>query len=373
MKTAKVIIVILSLVGIGLVTWSLYGVNSLFGGSAPEAGSRRSAPQALNAQAPAKSLHPLAGDGEPKIIQIDRKTAEAPATASGPRAPVAFVNGTAITAGELDQELNHLLISKTSHAGIEPKKKDELRKTALDELIVRELAYQRAKSIGLKMAGIELIHELRRIKGRYKSEKSFRQALAADQITEPELEHRIEKDLLLKRIFELEIGEKARVSEQDTRKYYDENKAKFVVPESIQLKAIVIKVEPGKEAEAERKINEVFNKLKAGGDFGEVAYKFSEDDYRLMSGEYGSVHRGQLVPDLESVVFSQNPGGISAPFRISLGWHITKVTSKQPERQLRYEEVKEKIKNALQQQRQMARRVDFINGLKAATKIEYVD
>ena len=370
MKIAKVIIVILSLVGIGLVTLSLYRVKGLSVVSAPEAGSSPSVPQALNAQAPTKSLQRLASAEETKIIQINRKIADAPATAGGPRAPVAFVNGTAITKSELDEELNHLLISKTSHAGMEPKKKDELRKTALDELIVRELAYQKAKSMGLKVSSFELIHELRRIKGRYKSEKSFRQALAAEQINEQELEHRIERDLLLKRVFELEIGEKARVSEADTRKYYDENKAKFVVPESIQLKAIVIKVEPGKEAEAERKINEVFNKLKAGADFGEVAYKFSEDDYRVMSGDYGSVHRGQLVPELESVVFSQKPGGISAPFRISLGWHITKVTNKQPEHQLRYEEVKEKIKNALQQKRQMDRRVDFINGLKAATKVE---
>ena len=92
-----------------------------------------------------------------------------------------------------------------------------------------------------------------------------------------------------------------------------------------------------------------------------------------MSGDYGSVHRGQLVDELESAVFSQKPGEFSAPFRISLGWHITRVTNKQPERQLRYEEVKEKIQNALQQQRQMARRVDFINGLKAATKVEYLN
>lgn len=285
---------------------------------------------------------------------------------------VALVNGVPITSSELDSELSNLLISPTAHGALSRHEKDAPRKAALEELIVRELAYQRAKANGLTVGKNEVATTVKKIKRRYHTEKSFQEALKAEEISEREFERRIEKDLLLRKISKLELADKARVSDDDARRHYEANKAKFVLPESLRLFRIVVKLSPGIEAEAKNKSDELYTKLNAGADFAEVAYKFSEDEYRVLSGAYGTIHRGQLPPELEATVFAAKPGETSQPFKTDDGWQIIRVEGKQPERQLRYEEVRERIKTALYQQRERQRRLDFVASLKAEAKIEYL-
>ncbi|MBI3649607.1 MAG: peptidylprolyl isomerase [Acidobacteria bacterium] len=285
--------------------------------------------------------------------------------------PAAVVNGIAITAGELEEELGKLLISPATHAGMNPEKKDETRKAALEELIVRQLAYQRARAMGLKVNKSELAAAIKRIKDRYKTEKDFQEALKVEEITEQDFKQRIERDLLLKKIYQVEIEDKAKTGEETAKKYYEENRARFLLPESVHLKNIVVRIKSGKEDEAKKKIDEVYEKLKSGSSFYEMAYKFSEDDYRVLGGDYDLVHRGQLDAELEASAFDAKPDEITVPFKTRYGWHVIKVENRQTERQLSYEEVKEKIKNNLYQKRRSERRLEFINSLKATASIEY--
>ena len=290
-----------------------------------------------------------------------------------PADAVAVVNGVAITASDLDQELNNLLISPSAHGALKQEQKDAPRKAALEELIVRQLAYQHAQRIGLRVTASEIAATVKKIKRRYQTEKQFREALKVEELSEQEFEQRIEKDLMLRKIAKIELDDKSRVSDSESRAYYEQNKGKFVVPESIRLFRIVIKIVPGKEAEAKQKIDEIYSKLKAGADFGETAYKSSEDDYRVKSGDYGTIHRGQLPVDLEAKVFAVKPGELSAPFETNDGWQVIRVENRQVERQLRYAEVREKIKSGLREQRQRQRRLEFIASLKAEAKIEYLN
>jgi parvulin-like peptidyl-prolyl isomerase len=290
-----------------------------------------------------------------------------------PADAVAVVNGVAITASDLDQELTNLLISPTAHGALKQEQKDAPLKAALEELIVRQLAYQHAQRIGLRVTTSEIAATVKKIKRRYQTEKQFREALKVEEISEQEFERRIEKDLMLRKIAKIELEEKSRVSDSESRAYYEQNKRKFVVPESIRLFRIVIKIVPGKEDEAKQNIDEIYSKLRAGADFGETAYKSSEDDYRVKSGDYGTIHRGQLPAELEAKAFAVKPGEISSPFKTSDGWQVIRVENKQAQRQLRYREVREKIKSGLREQRQRQRRLDFIASLKAEAKIEYLN
>ena len=291
---------------------------------------------------------------------------------AAPSNVVALVNGVAITSAELADELDNLLTSPTAHGALSGQQKDAPRKAALEELIVRELAFQRAKATGMTVGKKEIAAIVKKIKRRYQTEKNFQEALKTEEISEQEFERRIEKDLLLRKISKLELEDKARVSDDEMRRYYEANKARFVLPESLRLFRIVIKIVPGKEAEAKEKADDVYAKLKAGADFGETAYKSSEDDYRVMSGDYGTVHRGQLPADLEATVFAAKPGVLIGPLRNSEGWQLICVENKQTERQLRFSEMREKIRTALYQQREKQRRVKFINELRSVAKIEYL-
>lgn len=311
----------------------------------------------------------------PSLVQAAGTVEEAPAAAATFIAQPAacVVNGAPITRREVEEELDRILISAATHGKMSPTKREDLRKTVLDELIVRELAYQKARAVGLKVGSKETAESVQSIKQRYHSEKSFHQALVAEQISYKDFERRVERDLLLKRIHQTEIEDRSRVADQEVENYYQENKEKFVKPESLHLHGIAVKAPPGKEAEAQLKIEEAAQKLKSGEAFDAVAYKFSEDDYRVLGGDYGTIHRGQLDPALEKAAFGVPANQLTAPTRTSYGWYILKVEDKQPQRQLDFAEVREKIKNSLYRKRLTQNRLDFIRRLRSNAKIEYFD
>jgi len=82
---------------------------------------------------------------------------------------------------------------------------------------------------------------------------------------------------------------------------------------------------------AKTTIDEIYQKLKQGEDFAELAKQFSEDKSSAENG--GKLNRfgsGELSsPEFEQVAFSlNNPGDFSAPFETQFGWHIVKLIEK---------------------------------------------
>jgi len=284
-----------------------------------------------------------------------------------PRTPVARVNGVAVTSGELDAEIDRLAPSAVSAHG-KSADKAALRKKALDELIVRELAYQKAKEQKLNVPAAEMNAAVAKIKGRYKAAGSFRAALAAEQISEPEFRRRVEKDLLLRKIYKREIDDKAAVARSEVDTYYRDHKAKFLEPESAWMLQVFIR----DSKEAKSKADEALAKLKSGTPFFDVAYTYSEDDYKVVGGDYGWIHLGQLSPEVEKLVFTAPPKKLVGPVHTSFGWHILQVGEHRPERQLPLEEASQRISDTLHRQRLAQAREEFLHRLREDARIEYL-
>ena len=284
-----------------------------------------------------------------------------------PRSAVARVNGVAVTSGELDAEIDRLAPSSvTAHS--KSADKAALRKKALDELIVRELAYQKAKQQKFTVPAAEMNATVARIKGRYRAAGSFNKALAADQISEQEFLHRVEKDLLLRKIYKREIDDKSIIARSEVDDYYRTHKARFLEPESAWLLQVYVR----ESEEAKSKADEALSKLKSGTPFFDVAYTYSEDDYRVVGGDYGWVHRGQLAPDVEKLVFSAPTKRLIGPVHTSFGWHIVQVQEHRPARQLPLEEARPKITDSLHRERLARAREEFLKRLRENARIEYL-
>jgi parvulin-like peptidyl-prolyl isomerase len=284
-----------------------------------------------------------------------------------PQAPVARINGVAVTSGELDAEIDRLAPSSvTAHS----KSTDQsaLRKKALEELIVRELAYQKAKQQKLTASPVEMNAAVTRIKRRYKGAGSFNKALAAEQISEKEFLRRVEKDLLLRKIYKREVDDKAVITRAEADGYYRDHKGKFLEPESAWLLQVFVR----DSKDGESKVDEALAKLKSGTSFFDVAYTYSEDDYRVVGGDYGWVHLGQLSPEVEKLVFSAPPKKLLGPVHTSFGWHILRVEERRPARQLPLDEARPKITDSLYKERLARARVEFLKRLRENARIEYL-
>ena len=82
---------------------------------------------------------------------------------------------------------------------------------------------------------------------------------------------------------------------------------------------------------AYQKMENIYQKLKAGGDFSELASKFSEDELSApKGGGLGYITSLQTTYDFENAIYSIGIGEYSKPFRTASGYHIVKVNNQRP-------------------------------------------
>lgn len=90
-------------------------------------------------------------------------------------------------------------------------------------------------------------------------------------------------------------------------------------------------------AKAKTTIDEIYQKLKQGEKFEDLAKQFSQDKSSASNGgllnKFGS---GELsASEFEDAAFAlRNPGDYSAPFQTQYGWHIVKLVEKHPTKAL---------------------------------------
>ncbi len=102
---------------------------------------------------------------------------------------------------------------------------------------------------------------------------------------------------------------------------------------------------PAKDSiQAYKRIQEVYERLRKGESFEELAKTFSDDPFSAARG--GELGWMRLYPDMEAVKRRLDAGTFSAPFRTKFGWHILKVLEVKPHRS--FEEMRGELKARLQ-------------------------
>ncbi len=88
------------------------------------------------------------------------------------------------------------------------------------------------------------------------------------------------------------------------------------------------------EIDAEKKIRDLHQQVKNGGDFAALAKAHSEDPGSAnQGGELGWANPGTFVPVFEQTMAGLQPGEISEPFRSEFGWHVMQVMERRDDDQ----------------------------------------
>jgi peptidyl-prolyl cis-trans isomerase C len=199
-----------------------------------------------------------------------------------------------------------------------------------------------------------------------KKEMLYQQALKEGIDKDPKFSRQVEnfkKLTLISDLLQKEIMDKAKVSENDVKEYYDKHKQEFAATSRIRASHILVKT----EAEAEK----VLARLKKGEKFAAIAKEVSIDKPSAANGgDVGYFSRGDMVPEFERAAAGLKVGETSGPVKTSFGYHIIKVTDKKTGPVIEFDRVKDVIMQRLSAEKQKAVFDSYVTDLKKNYKIE---
>jgi len=140
---------------------------------------------------------------------------------------------------------------------------------------------------------------------------------------------------------------------------YNQHRDEFRVADEVNVRHILVKtppagadgkVDPKAEAAAKAKAEDILKKVKAGGNFAELAKKYSEDEgSKEQGGSLGWIGKGRTVPEFEKAAFSLDKGQTSDLVQSSFGFHIIHVDDKRTAHVQSLDEVKSQIEPLVKQ------------------------
>jgi parvulin-like peptidyl-prolyl isomerase len=289
---------------------------------------------------------------------------------------VARVNGVAITLTQVDRGVDERVPRITGHGALSDARRQVLRAEVLEELIQEELMVQEAKRQGLTVAKSAVDEEAAKIKKRFANPAQYARALSRSGLSESEVRAGVERFLLVSQVTERAVGDKVVVTDATMKAYYDANPSRFVVPEQVHFRQILIAVDPGGSPAdweaAKQRAAGLAKQARAGKSFADLAKTQSDDKAtRESGGDMGWVHQGQLDHDEDAAIFGLPVGGVSDPLRTLYGYAVYRVDDKRAAKALTWEEVnKPRLADELRRAEADRLRTAWLADLRRRTKVE---
>lgn len=299
------------------------------------------------------------------IVNIDRMVPLSSAKQFASDDAIVFVNSAPITVGELDSEMSHLpamyqqLMDQLS-----------LKKTVLEQLIVKKILLQEAENKGYTVSDKEVSEK---IKSMYTemglTEEQFLDRINEDGLTIEKVNSLYRDQFIISKLLDEELA--VEVSEDSIKKYYDENAEMLA---KVHASHVLVCYNGTQNCEKDRTeeaalniIGVVAQKIKDGADFAELAKEYSDCPSGPRGGDLGWFSRGQMIKEFEEAAFALEKNEVSAPLKTVFGYHIVKLHDKKTS----FEELKSDIAETLKKEQQQEKMEGFIGSLKAKAVIEH--
>jgi peptidyl-prolyl cis-trans isomerase SurA len=293
------------------------------------------------------------------------------------------VNGDIFTKTDLEERQVLLLRSR----GFRPSDDAALQETLAEitpnllvEVVDEMLIINRARELGYKMTDEDFTRVVTRIKDENKldTDEAFQAALKQEGMTMDDLRESLERQMLIARIQNQEVMSKVGITEEEARKYHEAHLDQFTTPGAVTLREILIAVPKdergtnvGLDDEAREKAEEARRRIEAGEAFEQVAAEVSTSPSRANGGLVGPLNPSELSQDLQDLLASMKPGEVSEVRRTAAGYQIIKLDTAEPERVLSAEEARDRIADALFQEKRQVEMEKYLAKLRSRAIIEW--
>src|SRR5580765_6857856 len=288
----------------------------------------------------------------------------------------AVVNGQEIKRDDVDKYYR----TRVNPEGQAPSQEEalSLKLNVLDELINNEILLERAKKLNLEASDGEVEDKFTELKSPY-TEDEFQRQLKERGVTVEDLKNTVRRELSIQKLINREVVSKVAISDQDIAEFYAANRPQFNVAEP-QYRIAQIVVTPRKEpqirnrknddatneAEAQRKVKMLVDRLNSGADFAQLAMDYSEDmNSAATGGDLGYVPESALNqsdPALKKLVLGLKAGQVSQPIVLKDSVRILKLVTREAPglRGLSDPQVQQSIRDTLRNRKEQLLRAAYL-------------
>jgi parvulin-like peptidyl-prolyl isomerase len=294
--------------------------------------------------------------------------------------PVARVNGAVLTDRDLIREMYAIFPYAKQHNGFPKAQEASIRQGALEMIIFEELVYQEAGRRKLTISPARLNTAEAEFRKQFHSPDEYAQYLAAEMGGSHDLlRKQMRRSMLIEEVLKADVDNKSAVTLAEVRAYYDKNPARFQTPESFSIQSISIlpprNAKDDVEKTARKRAEDALQQAKAAKnyqEFGLLAEKLSEDDFRVNMGDHKAVGREKLPPQVVKTLVAMQPGQVTGVIQIENAFTIIRLNAHTPVRKQNFAEVKADLKTELQKSKYERLRSNLAKKLRAQAKIEIV-
>jgi len=294
---------------------------------------------------------------------------------------VVTVNGKELLRTEMMKELE-MFTSSPQFASMQPEQaamvRQQMQTRLVDRFVNQTILVAEADKANITVDDSKIDETIEEIKGSLPPNVTMEQIMEQRGMKMDEFRKNIASDLRIRTLIEDQTKGITNATDEAVAAFYAENKAQFTMPESVQARHILVKVEKdadeatkaAKKAEIEGYRTQIID---GTNDFATVASEHSDCPSGKKGGDLGTFGRGQMVPAFETAAFEQEIGAIGPVIETQFGYHIIQVVKRTEAGERSLEEVKEDLAEQLTNRSKQEAVEIYITKLRDEAEIVYND
>lgn len=307
--------------------------------------------------------------------------AEAPATPSSvsPESVsgvVIDVDGSKLTQVQIDSEI---IKKMTAIKGRLPKERIEqartqVRNQVINDFVIKTLLANEVNRVNIIASNPEVLEAVESLRKSLPQGMMLEDLIKKNNITKEKMYDEIRLGIKINKLVLSQKEARTKPTDMQISIFYQKNKEKFSMPESVHVRHVLIAKAPGDDdklkAEKKARAENLRKQLLAGADFAQVAKSNSDCPSKHNGGDLGTFARGEMVKPFEKAAFAQEKNAIGPVVETDFGFHIIQVLDHIAVKTLSLDEAtKARIATFLQQQKQQEAFDSLLKQLKAKASI----
>ena len=238
-------------------------------------------------------------------------------------------------------------------------------------MIFEELVYQQAKRSNMTVPPERVARGMAEFRKRFDSPAEYQEFVKEEfHGSQQLLQTKVERSLLIDKYLKLKVADKSALSLAEAKAYFDQHPERFQIAESFSFQSITLLPPQNATAsqlkEERKRADDALKQAKATKnyeEFGVLAERISEDDFRVVMGAHKAADRSKLPPAVVNALVAMQPDQVSDIVEFDKNaYTILRLNAHISPGMMKFEDVKDPLRTQLQKNKTEELRRTWIFG-----------